>query len=169
MAKKIIRLTESDLHRIVKESVQKILVEEYVINEGVDEGIGNWLKGAALGGMLAMSNPQTAQAQDYNPNRQDRNSVEALTKQYNKTYSIKELVQMFPQAYVDRNANPEVWIENARQGKYTPTVKDNGDGRYRTMMVAYIAAKNGQNPWDALVKRYCPQEDNVFQLGDFDI
>jgi len=169
MAKKIIRLTESDLHRIVKESVQKILVEEYVINEGVDEGIGNWLKGAALGGMMAMSPMQgNAQTQDYNPNRQDRNSVEALTKQYNKTYSIKELVQMFPQAYVDRNANPEVWIENARQGKYTPTVKDNGDGRYRTMMVAYIAAKNGQNPWDALVKRYCPNQiGKTYKIGDF--
>jgi hypothetical protein len=138
-------------------------VNEEVINEF------NW-KAAALGGIMAMSPMQgNAQTQDYNPNRQDRNSVEALTKQYNKTYSIKELVQMFPQAYVDRNANPEVWIENARQGKYTPTVKDNGDGRYRTMMVAYIAAKNGQNPWEALIKRYCPQEDNVFQLGDFDI
>jgi hypothetical protein len=135
----------------------------------VEEGIGNWLKGAALGGMMAMSPMQgNAQTQDYNPNRQDRNSVEALTKQYNKTYSIKELVQMFPQAYVDRNANPEVWIENARQGKYTPTVKDNGDGRYRTMMVAYIAAKNGQNPWDALVKRYCPNQiGKTYKIGDF--
>ena len=30
MDKKIIRLTESDLHKLVKESVQKILKEEYV-------------------------------------------------------------------------------------------------------------------------------------------
>lgn len=190
--KQIIRLTESDLHRLVKESVQRILAETNASDSGefntvafpmvrrispvgkqigkipVEEGV-NWLKGAALGGIMAMSPMQSnAQTQDYNPNRQDRNSVEALTKQYNKTYSIKELVQMFPQAYVDRNANPEVWIENARQGKYTPTVKDNGDGRYRTMMVAYIAAKNGQNPWDALVKRYCPNQiGKTYKIGDF--
>ena len=144
-------------------------VGESAIHEAVEEGIGNWLKGAALGGMMALSPMQgNAQTQDYNSNRQDRNSVEALTKQYNKAYSIKELVQMFPQAYVDRNANPKVWIENARQGKYSPTVKDNGDGRYRTMMVAYIAAKNGQNPWDALVKRYCPNQiGKTYKIGDF--
>lgn len=210
--KQIIRLTESDLHRLVKESVRRILAETDAsssgdvnrpvfpivsrpsivgepINKKVDKlrddasdrtggdnhslsvnivGEANW-KNAILGGMMAMSPMQgNAQTQDYNPNRQDRNSVEALTKQYNKTYSIKELVQMFPQAYVDRNANPEVWIENARQGKYTPTVKDNGDGRYRTMMVAYIAAKNGQNPWDALVKRYCPNQiGKTYKIGDF--
>jgi len=128
----------------------------------------NW-KGLALGGMMAFSPIQgNAQTQDYNPSRQARNSVEALTKQYNKTYSIKELVQMFPQAYVDRNANPDVWIENARQGKYTPSVKDNNDGRYKNMMVAYIAAKSGQNPWDALVKRYCPDQiGKTYKIGDF--
>ena len=32
MSKKLIRLTEGDLHRIIKESVNKILNEEYQIN-----------------------------------------------------------------------------------------------------------------------------------------
>ena len=38
--KKLIRLTESDLHRIVKESVNKVLC---------NEGIGDKLKGAVSG------------------------------------------------------------------------------------------------------------------------
>lgn len=89
MAKKIIRLTESDLHRIVKESVQKILVEEYVINEGVDEGIGNWLKGAALGGMMAMSNPQAAQAQNHQYQENPYvNGVEQVNHPYSQKYDI---------------------------------------------------------------------------------
>ena len=39
-----------------------------MIDEAVDEGIGNWLKGAALGGMMALSPMQAnAQTQNYNP------------------------------------------------------------------------------------------------------
>jgi hypothetical protein len=42
---------------------------ERKINEAVDEGIGNWLKGAALGGMMALSPMQAnaQQTQGYNP------------------------------------------------------------------------------------------------------
>ena len=36
MAKKLIRLTEGDLHRIIKESVNKVLKEDY-FNDGYDE------------------------------------------------------------------------------------------------------------------------------------
>jgi hypothetical protein len=157
MAKNIIRLTESDLHRIVKESVQKILAEEYVINEGVDEGIGNWIKGATLGGMMAMSPMQgNAQTQNYQQNDSIRTTV-----QQSQQMTIEQLMKLFPQAYKDRNANSQVWQQN--QKLYVAEV--NG----KTSLVGKIAASHGQNPWDALVKRYCPQEDNVFQLGDFDI
>lgn len=111
-----------------------------------------------------------AQSQTNDSLRQDRNSVEALTKQYNKTYTVKELMQMFPQAYEDRNASPEVWIQNAMKGKYHFNSNDENDSRGRSNLVAYIAGKNGQNPWNALLKRYCPNSDeHIFQLEDFDI
>jgi hypothetical protein len=141
------------------------------VSEAVDESIGNWLKTTALGGMMAMSPMQgNAQSQTNDSLRQDRNSVEALTKQYNKTYTVKELMQMFPQAYEDRNASPEVWIQNARKGKYHFNSNDENGSRGRSNLVAYIAGKNGQNPWNALLKRYCPNSDeHIFQLGDFDI
>ena len=43
-----------------------------MIDEAVDEGIGNWLKGAALGGMMALSPMQgNAQTQNYNPQQND--------------------------------------------------------------------------------------------------
>jgi hypothetical protein len=41
----------------------------------------------------------------------------------------------------------------------------------RMSLVGKIAASRGNNPWDAIVKKYCPQayDDYVFQLNDFDI
>jgi hypothetical protein len=43
-----------------------------IIDEAVEEGIGNWLKGAALGGMMALSPMQAnAQTQNYNPQQND--------------------------------------------------------------------------------------------------
>ena len=128
-----------------------------VIDEAVDEGIGNWLKGAALGGMMAMSPMQgNAQTQNYQHNDSTKTTV-----QQSQQMTIEQLMKLFPQAYKDRNANPQVWQQN--QKSYVAEV--NG----KTSLVGKIAASHGQNPWDALVKRYCPQEDNVFQLGDFDI
>ena len=214
--KQIIRLTESDLHRLVKESVYRILegtdasasgdinrpvfpmmrrpspVGEATDEEikpvdasdavdreggknhsitvnGVNESINefNW-KAAALGGMMAMSPMQgNAQTQNYQQNKQD--SIEnSIRQRYAKTYTIKELVQICPQAYVDRNATPEVWKANAAQGKYNTSVNDNGDGKFRNNLVAYIAAKSGQNPWEALVKRFCPEQaGKTFKIGDF--
>ena len=214
--KQIIRLTESDLRRLVKESVRMILegtdasaagdinrpvfpmmrrpspVGEATDEEikpvdasdavdrkggknhsiavnGVNESINefNW-KAAALGGMMAMSPMQgNAQTQNYQQNKQD--SIEnSIRQRYAKTYTIKELVQICPQAYVDRNATPEVWKANAAQGKYNTSVNDNGDGKFRNNLVAYIAAKSGQNPWEALVKRFCPEQaGKTFKIGDF--
>lgn len=203
--KQIIRLTESDLRRLVKESVRMILegtdasasgdinrpvfpmmrrpspVGEATDEEikpvddsdavdreggknhsitvnGVNENINefNW-KAAALGGMMAMSPMQgNAQTQNYQQNDSIRTTV-----QQSQQMTIEQLMKLFPQAYKDRNANSQVWQQN--QKLYVAEV--NG----KISLVGKIAASHGQNPWDALIKRYCPQEDNVFQLGDFDL
>jgi hypothetical protein len=198
--KQIIRLTESDLHRLVKESVRRILAETDASSSGdvnrpvfpmmrrpspvgepidkkVDKleddasdrtggdnhslsvnivGEANW-KNAILGGMMAMSPMQgNAHTQNYQQNDSIRTTV-----QQSQQMTIEQLMKLFPQAYKDRNANSQVWQQN--QKLYVAEV--NG----KISLVGKIAASHGQNPWDALVKRYCPQEDNVFQLGDFDI
>jgi hypothetical protein len=113
MAKKIIRLTESDLHRIVKESVQKILVEEYIINEGVDEGIGNWIKGATLGGMMALSSPMqgNAQTQNYNPQQNDTVQVDNtsnFSKETNRELANRIARNMKSAGMSDKDINTEI-------------------------------------------------------------
>lgn len=138
-------------------------------DEVVEEGWKNWAMAGALGA-ASMFNPQTANAQSaQNWNSANKwHSAENTIRLYNQKYTIKDLIQMFPQAYVDKNATPEVWMEHAREGKYTPSVRDEASGKYREFLVAYIAGKNGQNPWEALVKRYCPEEDGkTFKIGDF--
>lgn len=64
-------------------------VGESAIHEAVEEGIGNWLKGAALGGMMAMSNPQAAQAQKYQYQENPYvNGVEQVNHPYSQKYDI---------------------------------------------------------------------------------
>ena len=48
MNKKLIRLTESDLHRIVKESVKKTLLQEKVWNQTNPYGLSNELMDVLL-------------------------------------------------------------------------------------------------------------------------
>lgn len=211
--KQIIRLTESDLHRLVKESVRRILAETdasaagelnttifpmvsrpSIVGEPIDKKIDkleddaydrdggknhslavneislkNALAKVAVPGIMAMSPIQgNAQIQDGHISRED--SINNVILQRNKkTYTKKELIQICPQAYVDRNATPDVWKKHASEGKYYASVNDNGDGKYKDNLVAYVAGKNGKNPWDALVKRFCrTEDDDVFQMN-FDI
>ena len=132
-------------------------VGESIVREAVDESIGNWLRGAALGGMMAMT-PMQANAQQQNYNQND--SIQT-TIQQTQQMSIDQLKKMFPKAYKDRKAKPKVWKKN--QMSYI------GEVNGKMNLIGKIAASHGQNPWDALVKRYCPQQDNIFQLSDFDI
>ncbi len=60
MKKTIIRLTESDLHRIVYDSVYHILEQKQDLNEGWK----NWAMAGALGAASMFGSPQTANAQD---------------------------------------------------------------------------------------------------------
>lgn len=151
MKKKLIRLTEGDLHRIVEECVRRIVTESQ--NGVINEGFGNKLKAAAIGGMLAMS-PMQANAQQ--PQRND--TVQTVRQEI----TTKQLRKLFPQAYKDRNAGPDVWKKN--QTQYVAEV--NG----KICLVGKIAASHGENPWNALLRKYCPQSDeHIFQLGDFDI
>lgn len=188
---KIIRLTESDLHRIVKESVYRILQEdglggatscagvydtpsstgtyeggkaqskevtdyplggvirkghnlgnptkkkekgidmtpatdrsggknhsiainyvgESAIHEAVEEGIGNWLKGAALGGMMALSPMQAnAQTQNYNPQQNDTVQVSKsnFSKETNRELTNRIARNMKNAGMSDKDINTEI-------------------------------------------------------------
>ena len=139
---------------------ERVERNEYVALENcIDDEVPEkyYFSDRAVAGMMAMSPMQgNAQTQNYQQNDSIR-----TTAQQSQQMTIEQLMKLFPQAYKDRNANSQVWQQN--QKLYVAEV--NG----KISLVGKIAASHGQNPWDALVKRYCPQEDNVFQLGDFDI
>ncbi len=90
MEKQIIRLTESDLHNIIRESVYQILEQKGVVNEGWK----NWAMAGALGAATMFGNPQSANAQncvvdDLNdPNEVVGKKIDRLILDPNK--SIKE-------------------------------------------------------------------------------
>jgi recombination DNA repair RAD52 pathway protein len=130
------------------------------VDDVIDESIGNWLKGAALGGMMAMS-PMQANAQNSHIQGNDSTNTTVMQHQMQQM-SVEDLIKKFPRAYKDRNANPKVWVKN--QKAYVSEV--NG----KICLVGKIAASHGQNPWNALLKKYCQNSDeNIFNLGDFDI
>ena len=59
--KQVIRLTESDLHNIIRGTVNRIL------GENVDEGWKDWAMAGALGAASIFGNPQTTNAQNAAP------------------------------------------------------------------------------------------------------
>jgi hypothetical protein len=95
------------------------------INEAVDEGIGNWLKGAALGGMMAFS-PMNANAQSQNYQQQQKDSVEwksDFAKQLKKSgYSDDEIKktkkELNPFSIMYKNSKSSVSPENGRILEY---------------------------------------------------
>lgn len=110
--------------------------------------------------MMAMS-PMQANAQTQNYQMHPNDSIQTQMQQSQKM-TPQDLMKIFPQAYKDRNANPKVWERNQKQ--YVAEV--NG----KISLVGKIAASHGQNPWNALLKSYCPNSDeHIFNLGDFDI
>lgn len=180
------RITESQLREIVRSTVH-----EELQNEG-------WLKNLAVGGAItaAAMNPTNANAQQtYNYRTPDdiryqystnkRDSVFA-DKDYNKKDSItnhpcteQELIQRYPLAYQDRNATPDVWKKNAK--KYSTEIGEKSQNRELWLQ---IAAKDGKNPWQAILDKYTSRnyknkmkqqaerekaEKDIFTLGDFDI
>lgn len=143
---------------------------------------------AVLGGMMALStlgaNAQTQQS-NYNYKTPDNivyqdcrthNDSVAAKNHYdvedyitNHPSTEKQLAQMFPQAYADRNANPQTWEKN--QSNYAGKI--NG----RMSIVGKTAAAVGQNPWQAILQKYSDlnykskqkQNNDIFSLSDFDI
>lgn len=140
------------LANIIDEEVNRVMLEE------------GWFKNAAMGAAIGLSSlmPGTSYGQSNSGYQNNNDTVKSvgMNVQY---MSLEQLQKLFPQAYKDRNANPQVWEKN--QKLYTATLS-NG----KISLVGKIAASHGQNPWEALVNKYCQNEhDSVFELSDFDI
>jgi hypothetical protein len=153
--KRRIKLNEADLRRIC----------ENCVNEVIEEG---WLKNLGLGTAIAVASsfPQNGNAQQTKQTYNYRTPNEiryqnASTKQdslladkicdiddyiTNHPMGEKELASIFPQAYKDRNANPQVWNQN--QTYYCGKVYG------RISIVGKIAASKGENPWQAILNKY---------------
>lgn len=113
MKKQIIRLTEDDLHKMIKESVK-----QYLHQNNINEGIGNWMKGAALGGAMALSPMANAQTHSLEPfNREFMQAVIDNTDNYSakidsisndlKEFSFEEMNNYLP-AFKDEEEYAEV-------------------------------------------------------------
>lgn len=171
---------------VIKESDLRKTVRKIIREEAENEG---WFKNLATAGAItaAAMNPTNANAQQtYNYRTPDNVRYQGATsdldsisrrKHYdrldyliNHPLTEKQLSQIFPEAYRDRNAGPEVWKRN----------KDTYDHDVfgRKSVCGRIDASVGKNPWEAILNNYSSrnyeiemkkQKDNIFTLGDFDI
>lgn len=76
---------------------------------------------------------------------------------------IAQAKKLFRQAYKDRKANPNIWKKN--KNAYCAQLPN---GKHS--IVGLVAASHGENPWNAIVKKYCSQENDErqFTLDDND-
>ena len=159
--KRTIILSESELHRVIEECV----------NEALEEGMfKNAMMGLAVGAASMFPSQGHAQQSQQSYNYRTPNSVRyhdasnkndslMADKVYNAQdfitnhpLSEKDLTKIFPQAYKDRNANPNVW--KANQTKYCGKIHG------KNSIVGKVAAANGQNPWNAIVNTYTVKNYN---------
>lgn len=97
--KRVIRLTEEDLHNIIKESVNKIIEEK-----NINEGWKDWAVAGALGAASLFGNPQTANAQNLNQQQ---------TQQINQNLSKEQIGKLLKQW--NRNTKPSMPKEQFQQ------------------------------------------------------
>ena len=83
MNKKLIRLTEGDLHKIVKESVNRVIMEE-----GMFDNLGNKLQGAYNGMKQGFSKGQNQMNDDNFANNANQSSAMALRSYATKALNI---------------------------------------------------------------------------------
>lgn len=171
--KRKIKITEQDLHRIV----------ENCVNEALEEGWKNLALTGAIGAASLFPQNGNAQQVKQTYNYRTPNAIRyqnASTKQdslladkiydnddyiTNHPMSEKELASIFPQAYKDRNANPQVWKQN--QTQYC------GEVYGKNSIVGKIAASKGENPWQAILNKYSKlnyqnKQNDVFATAFFD-
>ena len=143
----VVRINEHQLRQIVKNCVHDVLCESW--------------KDYAMAGVLGAAS-MFGGAQKANANNITNNDSTQIVMQQEIKLDSVQLKKLFQQAYKDRNANPEVWKNN--KSSYCAQLPN---GKYS--IVGMVAASHGNNPWDALVKKYCPQEKeaDMFTLDDF--
>lgn len=150
---KIIRITQNDLYQIIQESVLRTLNESQMI----DEGWKNWVMAGTLGAASLFGGKTYAQdtsyCKDMNGNTQmTQNMSNEDLKWASPIYTEKELIKIFPAAYRDRNATPEIWNQN--QKEYCGEITTPWNNKTKNSVVGKVAAAHGQNPWKAIKEKY---------------
>lgn len=124
-------------------------------------------KGFAVAGMLGAASMfggnNQAQAQTVNNNSGQTEQPQNV----NSEIPVQQLMKMFVAAYQDKDANEQIWRQNPN--KYIAQLP-NG----KVSLVGRIAASHGENPWEAILRRYNPTEyaksiPQLFSLEDFDL
>lgn len=147
MGQEIIRITESDLHNIVRESVYQILEQKQSVNEGWK----NWAMAGALGAASMFSNPQTANAQNYvfnslkTPGEAVGEKIDELLLDANKPikYNYELIKHRLSQHRENKYAKYTIWVKGSYTNKKKQrcndvsvsmiTIKGKDAERYRTI------------------------------------
>lgn len=135
MAKKnIIRLTESELKRIISESVKKILTEN---EEIIDEGWFDTIRDTYHDMVTSRVNPEKYQR--YRQNRNYQDAMNAQQQGTNLSASQKGILRRGDEKLVQRKANSQRMMDRARS-EYVDT--ENGRSNpYRTDATARTAQR----------------------------
>ena len=154
MGKTIIRLTESELHKIVYETVYRILEQKQNINEGWK----NYAMAGALGAATLFGNPQAANAQNYvfnsikDPNEVTGQKIDKLLLDANKPIRYNyDLIKQRMSLHREKNyAEYTIWCKGHytnKKGKasndvdvYMINIKGKDNERYFTIEGQIIRA-----------------------------
>ncbi len=170
--KQRIRLTESDLHRIVKESVYRVLVEQNS-NQEINEGWKNWAMAGALGAATMFGGNQTANAQSNNGGVQ-RGTYWELTKGQNKPQQLtKEDIKPIMQNIkaVTDNLTDYANFINARLSKLNPQQRNEVEKAIlghciKNQNTGKLISSNSFNLEDAsYIKQVYDTGDNIMSLN----
>jgi hypothetical protein len=137
-----------------EQQTQQASPKQESLNEDDDtnEGLKDVVVGTAIGAATLLGGGNTAQAAKTTP-QQSITKHTTYTIPSDTKYTIDELIHIFPDAYADRDATPEVWSRN--RIKYCGTLPlKTSEGKNVVDATGLRAAKNGENPWQAICSRY---------------
>lgn len=137
------------------------------LEEDLDEDWKSAAVGLGLGAASLMGGgngkAQAAPAPSYD------SQAKEITMRSPVKYSEEELIQMFPYAYHDRGVkDPGIWKRNQMKYEgYLPLQQAINNKTKKLSIVGREAAKNGQNPWDAICHAYLDTHAGKTLAGQF--
>lgn len=132
------------------------------LDEETDENLKGALVGAAMGASLLGGGGNVANAA---PSMEvPKTGIEASISQ-NIKFTEDQLIRMFPEAYKDKDKSPEVWSKNRVKYCGLLPIKTK-DGKNVNDSTGMKAARNMENPWVAICKKYLKIPSRTIAFND---